>query len=224
MRKRDPIAALTGAVVVVVTAGSVAWAAIPGPGGAIQGCYDSGGNVKVVDAVPCPKGYTPLQLNQQGPAGTPGAPGADGSDAASALTGRVDGALIFDDNPTGPPPEVTRYAEPNGGSEHVHVLGESMRTHLSPGTEIVARDLAIKALMSGSGDTATFTLRDDGVDTAVSCTITVESPSSNIVQTCDSAVATAAILPGSELSLKITVEGTTLVKPPVLFSWRATTP
>ena len=52
MRKRELIAALTGAVVVVVIAGSVAWAAIPGPGGAIQGCYDSGGNVKVVDAVP----------------------------------------------------------------------------------------------------------------------------------------------------------------------------
>ena len=35
-----------------------------GGGGVIQGCYDSGGNVKVVAALPCPKGYTALQWNQ----------------------------------------------------------------------------------------------------------------------------------------------------------------
>jgi hypothetical protein len=153
-----------------------------------------------------------------------GTPGPDGSDAASILTGRVDGALIFDADPFGPPPEITRYAEPSGSSEHVHVTNESMRTHLSPSATIVGRDLAVKALMSGSGDTATFTLRDDGVDTPLSCTITVSSPSSNVVQTCDSGTATATILPGSELSLEITVNGTTLIKPPILFAWRATTP
>jgi hypothetical protein len=59
--------------------GGIAWAAIPGtPGGVIQGCYDSGGNVKVVEALPCPSKYTPFQWNQQGLAGTNGINGTNG--------------------------------------------------------------------------------------------------------------------------------------------------
>ena len=226
MKNQALLTAVVSALAASAIAGGIAWAAI-GDGGAIQGCYDSGGNLKVVSALPCPKGYTALAWNQQGPPGsqgvpgTPGTPGVDGSDAASALTGRVDGALIFDNLPLD---EITRYAEPNGSSEHVHLLDENTRTHLSPNATIVARDLAVRALMSGSGDTATFTLRDDGGDTAVSCTITVNAPSSLVVQTCDSGASTATILPGSELSLEITVNGTTLIKPPILFAWRATTP
>jgi len=38
---------------------------IPGANGVIQGCYDNGGNLKVVASLPCPKGYTPLAWNQQ---------------------------------------------------------------------------------------------------------------------------------------------------------------
>jgi hypothetical protein len=60
-----------GGAVAIMLAGGVAWAAI-GDGGVIQGCYDSGGNVKVVAALPCPRGYTPFQWNQQGPPGIPG--------------------------------------------------------------------------------------------------------------------------------------------------------
>jgi hypothetical protein len=55
-------------------AGGLAWGAI-GDGGVIQGCYDSGGNVKVVSALPCPKGYTPFRWNQEGPQGPPGPSG-----------------------------------------------------------------------------------------------------------------------------------------------------
>jgi len=66
-----------GAVCGCLLAGGVAWATI-GSGGVIQGCYDSGGNLKVVNALPCPKGYTGLQWNQQGPAGKDGAPGVSG--------------------------------------------------------------------------------------------------------------------------------------------------
>jgi hypothetical protein len=40
--------------------GGIAWAAIPNAAGVVQGCYDSGGNVKVVNALPCPKGSTPF--------------------------------------------------------------------------------------------------------------------------------------------------------------------
>jgi hypothetical protein len=92
MKRRKLIAAAVGAVVTTIAAGGVAWAAI-GDGGVIQGCYDSGGNVKVVAALPCPKGYTALSWNQKGdpgpkgdagakgdpgPAGQPGAAGANG--------------------------------------------------------------------------------------------------------------------------------------------------
>jgi microcystin-dependent protein len=71
------IAAAVGGAIAIVLAGGVAWAAI-GDGGVIQGCYDSGGNLKVVAALPCPKGYTPLPWNQQGPPGIPGATGGTG--------------------------------------------------------------------------------------------------------------------------------------------------
>jgi hypothetical protein len=79
MRRRDLFSALVGAGVVLVLAGSVAWAAIPTtPGGVIQGCYDAGGNVKVVEALPCPRNYTPFQWNQQGIQGIQGPKGDKG--------------------------------------------------------------------------------------------------------------------------------------------------
>jgi hypothetical protein len=70
--------AVVGALLVGVCAAGIAYAAIPGPDGVIQGCYDTGGNVKVVDALPCPKGYTPFAWNQQGPAGGTGPTGSQG--------------------------------------------------------------------------------------------------------------------------------------------------
>ena len=72
MRRRDLIAALAGGAFALLLAGGAAWAAIPGPDGVIQGCYDGGGNVKVVQALPCPKNYTPFQWNEQGLKGEPG--------------------------------------------------------------------------------------------------------------------------------------------------------
>lgn len=59
-----------------------AFGAIPGTGGVIQGCYDSGGNLKVVNALPCPKGSTALSWNQTGPAGATGETGATGATGA----------------------------------------------------------------------------------------------------------------------------------------------
>jgi hypothetical protein len=79
------LAALAGALVTGALAGGIAWAAI-GDGGVIQGCYDSGGNVKVVAALPCPKGYTPFQWNQQGPKGDPGQQGPPGGTGRMART------------------------------------------------------------------------------------------------------------------------------------------
>jgi uncharacterized protein YjbI with pentapeptide repeats len=76
MRKRDFKAAFIGGAIALLLTGGIAWAAIPGADGVILGCYDSGGNLKVVAALPCPKGYKSLPWNQEGPAGTDGARGA----------------------------------------------------------------------------------------------------------------------------------------------------
>jgi hypothetical protein len=86
MSKRDVTAALVGGVIAMLLSGSLAWGA-PGAGGVIQGCYDGGGNVKVVTALPCPKGYTPLAWNQ---VGDPGAPGQDGMSVTSEALNKDD--------------------------------------------------------------------------------------------------------------------------------------
>ena len=95
-RTWTPVGLSLLAVGVVV---GLAYGAIPGANGVIQGCYDSGGNVKVVDALPCPKGYTPLQWNQQGvkgdtglqgpigPMGVPGPQGPQGLEGPKGDTG-----------------------------------------------------------------------------------------------------------------------------------------
>ena len=76
VRKRIGIVTLA-VVVAGLAAGAIAYATIPNAN-VIQGCYDSGGNVKVVQALPCPKGYTALAWNQIGPAGPAGAAGPSG--------------------------------------------------------------------------------------------------------------------------------------------------
>ena len=67
------------AVLVLLTSAGVAVAAIPAQNGTISGCYDSKGNLRVIDTgQSCAKNETPLAWNQQGPPGTPGTPGEDG--------------------------------------------------------------------------------------------------------------------------------------------------
>src|SRR5262245_47054936 len=75
MTKRDLVAAAAGALAASALAGGVAWAAIPDSGGVIQGCYNNGGNLKVVPELPCPKGWTSLPWNQEGAKGEPGTDG-----------------------------------------------------------------------------------------------------------------------------------------------------
>ena len=71
-------------------AAGVAYAtgAIPGSDGVIHGCYDSGGNVKVVAAT-CPRGYTPLPWNQTGPSGAQGPAGPTGAAGPRGAAGPV---------------------------------------------------------------------------------------------------------------------------------------
>ena len=86
-RRLAVVALLTGAIAL---GAGVAYAAIPDSTGVIQGCYDSGGNLKVVSTLPCPKGWTPLSWNQKGTPGlngSDGAPGTNGSNGSNGTNG-----------------------------------------------------------------------------------------------------------------------------------------
>lgn len=57
------------------------------PAQVINACVDSGGNLKVL--TPCPKGYTPLSWNIQGPQGPQGPQGVPGPQGAPGVTPTV---------------------------------------------------------------------------------------------------------------------------------------
>jgi hypothetical protein len=97
--RRDLVAALVGGAVVLVLAGSVAWAAIPGEGGAYTACMlKNVGTVRLIDkSLPpshlmshCkPALEMEISWNQRGlpgPAGTDGADGADGEPFSGTFT------------------------------------------------------------------------------------------------------------------------------------------
>jgi hypothetical protein len=100
MRRRDLLAAAAGAIVATTLAGGIAWAAIPGPGGVIQGCYkQNNGQLRVVDvAGDCLPSELALNWNQQGiqgPSGPSGPPGPTGTALAYAH-GLADGTINQD--------------------------------------------------------------------------------------------------------------------------------
>lgn len=219
--------------------------AIVGADGVIHGCYkEQNGQLRVVAAVEaCGPSERPIQWSEGGPAGPagatgtkgePGAPGAqgpqgpagtngangvngtngqDGSDAASALTGRIDVVELAGAS-------RTIFAYPEGHSESADQIEENV-VFLTPNATILAQDLAVQVTFPDPEffGQLTFTLRDDGTDTAVSCVLV--SPA----LTCNSAGSTATISPGSELSLKIFRNCVfDCWNPSVRFGWRATTP
>jgi hypothetical protein len=86
---------------------------------------------------------------------------------------------------------------------------------LSPNASLSAKDLFVSATTApGALASITVTLRDDGADTAVTCTITGLS-----VTTCNSAAASATIAAGSKVDLKITSTGV-LVSTSLLVGWQ----
>ena len=91
--RRRSVRLLAFGSVLVLTLAGVAYATIPGGDEVILGCYDGGGNLKVVQSYPCPKNFTPLQWNQQGvsgntgPTGPTGAQGVMGNAGATGATG-----------------------------------------------------------------------------------------------------------------------------------------
>jgi len=120
---------LSASVVVTATllGTSVAWAAgvtlpFSGDGNTINGCYSSGGALKVLTpAEPtCPSGYTSIQWNQtgpqgpqgptgpQGPAGPQGPQGDTGATGATGATGPA--------GPAGPAGTSDAYLASNNGA------------------------------------------------------------------------------------------------------------
>jgi hypothetical protein len=103
MRPRDLIAAVLGAVAATVLAGGIAWAAIPGPGAVIQGCYQKvSGQLRVVETPSeCLPSELPISWGQSGTgatgpsgpsgpsgsAGPSGPAGAEGPDGAQGPSG-----------------------------------------------------------------------------------------------------------------------------------------
>ena len=158
---------------------------------------------KKIELKPGPAG----PKGDKGPKGDQGDAGSPGSDAASAFTGS------FGDQPLG---IVERFASPSGAGPQS--TSEKDVVTLSPNATIVARDLAASVgTAPGVGATRTFTLRDDGLDTSVSCTI------SGLDTACGGGSTTATIAPGSELSIRMTTTGFAAATV-VAFGWRATTP
>lgn len=92
MNKRIGLLA-AGLGVALVAVGGTAFGAvssIPDGSGVIHGCYDSGGNLKVIDAsvtATCPKGYSALDWNQTGSAGQQGPQGQTGPQGTAGPTG-----------------------------------------------------------------------------------------------------------------------------------------
>ena len=76
--------------ILVVAAGSAAFAAIPDAGGVIHACYlKSGGSIRVIDAttMTCKATESALDWNQQGQQGLPGPQGPKGDTGAAGPAG-----------------------------------------------------------------------------------------------------------------------------------------
>jgi hypothetical protein len=160
--------------------------------------------------------FAPGQLpkGERGDPGAPGQPGAPGSPAASALMGsfEIPGAQVL-----GP---RQLYAVPNGVSTPSE--GDSATFHLSPNAALVARDLSLDVQIAGNGQ-ATLTLRSNATDTALSCTVTIDTGAAIRPRRCANSTALVAIPASSAVSVKLSWAADVRVFS-ARFGWRATTP
>jgi hypothetical protein len=90
MRKRNLLCAAAGAVAASVLAGGIAWAAIPGAGGVIDGCYQKNeGQLRVIDpaTTACRSSEVPISWNAQGARGVEGDQGVPGRNGVDGRNG-----------------------------------------------------------------------------------------------------------------------------------------
>ncbi len=169
------VGALTTALV-----GGIAWAAIPGPGGVIQGCYDNGGNLKVVNSLPCPKNWTPLQWSQTGPPGVDGTNGTNGTDGTNGADG--------EDGADGLSPTVEQLDE---GDANCPAGGAA----ITDANNVTAYVCSGQAGADGEGFTGTYTAGNYSISVTTSG-ITLSGPSSRKIEMTDGATTIdAGLLP-----------------------------
>jgi hypothetical protein len=239
----SPSTAIALAALVVAVVG-VSFAANP-PSGTVHVCAKKkGGALRLVKkARQCRRGERAIALGagrqkvitgpsgERGPQGQPGnngaqgipgvngsdgENGADGSDAASVVFAKAYGLQAL----TG-----TKFIDATGTNNNPD-NDEGSVVDITPNVTIVARDLVVKLSIAPSVScpeapdcSRTLTLRDDGADTSVACTVVGSAT------TCDSGTNSATIGPGSAISIKATIPtGTPNNGPNVRIGWRATTP
>ena len=115
-------------------AAGVAYAtgSIPGGNGVIQGCYDNGGNVKVVSALPCPKGYTSLQWNQSGANGVSGYKLVESGQLNDDVAGTMQTAFFEVHCPAG------KVAIGGGGGAYYFLAGQTVGSPDTPATMLAS--------------------------------------------------------------------------------------
>ena len=138
----------TAAAVLVAAVGGVAYAAIPGAGGVISGCYVKPfGYVRVIDTDAgqrCNRFETPIAWNQSGPVGPAGPTGATGPTGPAGAPGTTGPAgPVGSVGPVGP----VGPAGPAGAGATVTFANGSGVT-LDPGDTLV--EVASKHLDAGS--------------------------------------------------------------------------
>jgi hypothetical protein len=155
--------------------------------------------------------FAPGQL-PNGEKGVKGDQGDQGASAASSFSGGGFALSGEDDLYCGP----TTVQAGNTCSMDEETVQNTLSA-LSPNAPIVARDLFVKQAGTTEGGSRTFTLRVEGTDTAVTCTI------GEFDDTCISGAATVTIQPGSRILLHIISPGEAQPRG-FWFGWRATTP
>jgi len=116
--------AVIGLLAALLGAG-IATGAIPGVDGKINACYGTDGSLRVIDkeaGKTCPKGWTQLVWNQQGPAGSPGQDGMDGQDGAPGTRGPSDIYTTYADDIDNLPDTFDDYGVFDFGREPVLTL------------------------------------------------------------------------------------------------------
>src|SRR5947208_2782266 len=104
MRKRDLLSAAAGAAVASALAGGIAWAAIPGAGGLINGCYQKNeGLLRVIDraTTACLASEIPIAWNAQGIEGAKGESGPPGANGRNGVDARIEQEAPGANCPTG---------------------------------------------------------------------------------------------------------------------------
>ena len=130
---------------------------------------------------------SPGETGPAGEQGPPGSPGSSGTSVAAFLSARLTGysGLLS-----------PAFAAPTGTT--AVSLNEDLVETLGPARSFTASSLAVRSSSApGAGNTVTVTLRDDGSNTTLSCTIV------DPATTCTNTSASATIAAGSTLSLSV---------------------